>query len=273
MKNFKAQSVCYSLIITLLFSAAQGESSSLQFTSSASKNSIELVGTVTSADQEYNRAIIRDLSTSTQTIYKKNSILPSGARIIQVLSDRILLEKKGRRIVILLDNSQRPHNSFEGINKLAPDRWEINPNKMFPSIIDVIKLSSGIKFSKFYNKGVLVGFRIDKLEKGHLLAELGLKAGDVVASINGRGFDSITALLEFLWSVDNASSLDIVLYRENNEKTLSYDVSYNQPVAFSKQAASKAITATASFRRPRNKKQSFHTLLDVTSNIDRDENH
>jgi len=92
----------------------------------------------------------------------------------------------------------------------------------FSTNIDDVYKNIGIKEIK---KGKdLDGFSISFIRKGSPFAELGLKRGDVIKTINGQKIDSHKAAFDVYKNISNMENLTLVIQRGKEEMELEYEV-------------------------------------------------
>lgn len=190
----------------------------------------KLVGTVCSDDRKLNLAIIESSEAMAQAVYHIGSKLPNGAKIKSIFTDHVLLERDAEKKVLKITGGsgfdQEELNS-KGYQKISSNKWIVNPNKLFKSIEDIAKLCRDIKIKKMGE-----GFLIDYLGDNEFLKELGIQEGDIIRKTNGRGFDSLYDALEYIWNLEDDSSLNIEIARNDDEYNLELYPSYAQQPSY-----------------------------------------
>lgn len=72
-----------------------------------------------------------------------------------------------------------------------------------------------------YQDGDVTGFTVTRLPQGSLLADAGLRAGDVVTRINDVPIDSLTTLIGLLPRLQTESVVHAVVLRNGSPVSLS----------------------------------------------------
>jgi len=72
--------------------------------------------------------------------------------------------------------------------------------------------------------GVVIGFRITFVRRGSKFAQLGLRRGDVLTSINGQMLDNYGAALGIYKNIDTLENLTLVIKRGKEEMELEYEI-------------------------------------------------
>jgi general secretion pathway protein C len=88
--------------------------------------------------------------------------------------------------------------------------------------MDDIYKNIGIKEIK--KDGNIQGFAITFIRRGSPFAELGLKRGDIIKSINGVEIDSYNAAFETYKNIQNIENLTMVIERGKKEMELEYEI-------------------------------------------------
>jgi general secretion pathway protein C len=72
--------------------------------------------------------------------------------------------------------------------------------------------------------GKLKGFRITFVRRGSPFAELGVKRGDVIKSINGQELNSYNAAFDMYKNIEDIENLTMVIKRGKEEMELEYEI-------------------------------------------------
>lgn len=94
--------------------------------------------------------------------------------------------------------------------------------KHFANNLDEVNKNIGIAEVK--DKNGLKGFRISFIRKGSPFAQLGVKRGDIIKTINGQKIDSYNAAFSVYKNIGNIENLSMVIERRNEEMELEYEV-------------------------------------------------
>lgn len=88
--------------------------------------------------------------------------------------------------------------------------------------------------------GEFIGFSVDKVARGSVLSQLGLKPEDVVRAVNGKGLTSMEAIKEARRNVQQSSEVVLVVSRDGEQLRLTYEVKRAEGTKKSGAAATEA---------------------------------
>lgn len=181
------------------------------------REDIVLVGTICSGNKKLNLAVIEDTKNKVQSVFRTGSKLSNGAIIKEIFPDHILVEKNKKTKAIKITGGSAMQSSHDlqtkGYQKISPSQWIVDPNKLFKSFLDVAKLCGDLKIAKFVD-----GFLIKSIGNNEFLKALGLKAGDIITKANNNKFENLYAALEYLWDMEDDSSLEFEISPRNGDK-------------------------------------------------------
>lgn len=194
------------------------------------KLNLKLAGVVASTDQAASSAVIS--TGSQQHIYQVDDKLPAGTNVTlaKVLSDRVILNNNGNFEALWLytdaDFKVNYAYSNSGKDEAESDKNRASQDtirtKLRPSQVPK-NLSEVVRFSVHREEGQMVGFRIRPGKKRELFQQMGLRANDVVTSVNGIPIDSPQAIRDNYQQLKTATSADLEVQR--GEETLYINVS------------------------------------------------
>lgn len=162
--------------------------------------------------------------------------LPGGARLVEIRSDSVLIEVDSRRErldlrhlgnggKIYLDgrasvNPQgpaRPSSTAGASQSLAALRDEVIRNPA--------RLAGMASMKRILRDGDQLGYRLAPKTEGRALFQaLGLRAGDIITSINGIALESQASALDSLQALSTASVLELGLLRRGAPMNLSHTI-------------------------------------------------
>jgi len=162
-----------------------------------------------------------------QDVYAIGDSLPGNAELVEIHSDRVIIEYQGRYETLPLEQikgialqtkaapapvKRAPRTSTKPV--IAPQRaaslrkeFLANPSKLM-SMVNIKQQRSG---------GKLLGYQIDPKGDPSLFYELGLQEGDVLMSVNGLPISNTQALN----GLRGADRYDVVVMRGGAEVPLS----------------------------------------------------
>lgn len=149
----------------------------------------------------------------------------SGYILKTILSDSVVFTKAGKESVLFMDNIKEStipkplHAVANAEDKKAIAKTDIefyakNPNQIWKDIsIDEIKDANEIK-----------GFKVSKISKQSKISQLGLQEGDIIVEVNNVKLKSYKDALDVYKDINNLSSVQITVLRNNAELELVYEI-------------------------------------------------
>lgn len=194
---------------------------------------LTLTGIFAATEPEQSRALIKDDS-GKQRPYAVGDDIPGNAKLYSIHADRVLLERKGRYETLRLQQDKaglatpdasrlRPATqgsdsniSGEALQSLAEVREEL--------LQDPTKAGQYIRLQPVYNQGALQGYRVYPGRNRQLFKDVGLRAGEMVTSVNGTQLDDPAQALQMLTELSSASQLSVTLERAGQSRTVNINL-------------------------------------------------
>jgi general secretion pathway protein C len=207
---------------------------------------LRLVATVT-GEPLLSFAGIEDLATKKQDIYKLSDMV-SGARIIEILRNKVVLFRDGQReILVMTDDSSKRGPAAPGIPAAGPSGVPSRPSTPAGSqprpVVPVTpterrvsrsavneqvsaagKILGAVNINPYFQDGKVSGFRVSGIPKGGILEEMGIREGDVVRAVNGEAITSPQKAYEVFNKVQGAPVVRVDVQRGDKAETLTYVV-------------------------------------------------
>lgn len=162
-----------------------------------------------------------------QEVYAVGDSLPGNAELVEIHSDKVIIEYQGRYETLTLE--QIKGVALQTTSTPAPVRRtpsSSNPGTIRPAranqlrqefLANPSKLMSMVNIKQQRSGGQLLGYQVDPKGDPSLFYELGLQEGDVLISVNGLPLSNTQAL----GSLRNADRYDVVVMRRGAEVPLS----------------------------------------------------
>jgi general secretion pathway protein C len=193
--------------------------------------SLTLKGIFASANPKASRALIAD-SSGKQKPYAIGDDVPGGATLNRIQDDRVILERNGRFETLRLerdkgaggsiaestDTSQNNQAATGQATTLAALRTEV--------MNDPGQASQYVRLQPVYTDGKLQGYRIYPGPNRNLFQKVGLRAGELVTSVNGVQLDDAAKAMQLLGDLKDAQELTLTLERAGQTRTVN--LSLNQ---------------------------------------------
>lgn len=110
------------------------------------------------------------------------------------------------------------------VKEIAPNSWAIPASEMERARENMSTLMKQARLEPHVVEGQTDGFMIRMIRPGTLLAQLGLKLGDIITSVNGVTLDSPEKGLQIFQQLREAKRLTVSLIREGNPVNFEYEV-------------------------------------------------
>ena len=162
----------------------------------------------------------------------------AGAVLQAVYPDRVVIQRNGALESLML----------EGADKLAPGMEVSTPVPAYtpPSApgnvvretssnhytVQREQLAAQMRTPDFLRQATMTpagggGFQVQQLQPGSLYEKLGLRAGDVIKSVNGQAINSAEDAIRLYQQMGNVASAQIEVMRGGKPEYLYYDFSQN----------------------------------------------
>jgi len=195
-----------------------------------SQLSVVIKGILALADEGRSIAIL-SVGNAKDKVFKVGAELTKGYSLHQIVADGIVLDHEGSLEIIRLPRasmqdittktaaaSKDQHLGANGDLSLAKLRATVMGNPL--------SLEQHIAFVPYTIDGQFAGYRVNQGSKPHLFGKLGLKANDVVISIDGVGIGQLAGRLDILTNLSAAQNLRLGVIRDGAEQQLFVD--FNQ---------------------------------------------
>lgn len=144
-----------------------------------------LTGTIVGRNHQEGLAFIGVNETSAQT-YVAQAILANGARISEIHTDHVILEREGQRARLDVKNRVEPTMQAPGQRERSPILL-VGGSKPKPSEFahSADPVADVIRMLPIYRQDAVVGFEAQPGRDAQAFRELGLVPGDLILSIDG----------------------------------------------------------------------------------------
>ncbi len=198
---------------------------------------VKLVGVITSTyNPMKSKAIIENRLSSQQKIYALGSVIPYGAKIKNIGEHGIILEKEGLEKELSIadelgDLADITVLKSIGYKKIAEREWLITPNSLIKDTDSLFQLVSEISLRPNFSSSGIQGLKLNELKGDGVIQELGLEAGDMISSVNGKALNinSIAGAYDIYQQIRNAPSIKLGLSRQQQAVNLTYHIISDGP--------------------------------------------
>lgn len=196
---------------------------------------ITLKGIMSLSDGAKNKAIVEDNNTNREAIYKIGDKF-EDAQLIRIFKNKVIfVRSNGQQEVFYLrqkDAKSDPTyliiSDWKGVvRKVAPNNYRIYLDAFLDRVKNLGQFIDILNMTTAYSKGKSVGCRIGMTEPDSLAHELGMKAGDVVLTVNGTlatNTENRTKIYKELTGLKLGGLITIRLMRNEQTYTLRYQL-------------------------------------------------
>lgn len=167
-------------------------------------------------------------------LYEK---LPDGAELVEIGRNRVLLrypdgrslsleiaQEKLSGLVKPATTAPKRSGSSPRVEETGSNRWRI-PQPLAENarnnIGDLLRQAQAIPYLE---NGKTTGFQIRTIQPGSLIAQLGLKQGDILREINGLPLNSPEKALQIFGQLRQARQVSVGLERRGKAMSFAYEI-------------------------------------------------
>ena len=214
---------------------------------------LQLKGTVVGDDTSYSWAVIEDMTTRKQDLYKVGDVI-SGAKIIEIYRNRVILNRDGKEEILMVFDEdkvarlvgsqpvqpvplQQPPsppkppdaNSSQSRSELVPtkvgeNRWVFNKDDINTAVNNANQILSEVNIAPYFEDGAAKGYKVENFREGSLFGKVGFKSGDIVKRVNGMSIETPEQLIQAYQKLKDAANIQVDVERNGNTVTLDYQI-------------------------------------------------
>ncbi len=174
------------------------------------------------------------------SVYHPGDSLPGGGELLTVGRNRVLVRlADGREAELLFEKAKQTGVTTKtsraqrtkardtaggGIRSLGDNRWIISQAEIDKARGNLGSLLKQARMEPYVVNGQTEGFVVRMIRPRSLLANLGMKVGDVVSSVNGVELNSPEKALQVFQQLREAKRLTVDLTRGQEKMTFEYEV-------------------------------------------------
>jgi len=152
-----------------------------------------------------------------------------GGDVVAIRPDRVLLDRSGGRCVArMFAPSAQPPSSpvppVRGITRTGPGSFAVDRSARDALIEGAADLMRSVSVRPEKQGDDVIGLRIATLKAGTPLEALGLRAGDVLSSLDGIPLTAPDRMLEALGRVRTEEHVHLAVLRDGRPSEIDYDV-------------------------------------------------
>lgn len=177
-----------------------------------------LVGTIPGRNAREGSAMLGSDARNAQT-FLAGALLENGARLAEIYRDRVILERNGERATLYLRGDGRARTELSALLKVGGE--SVQPPKKVSYSVDPV--TDYIRAIPFYKDDVVAGFRVFPGTRSAPFNDWGLRAGDIIVSLDGSPLVDGDQATQLLSALAQGAALSARIMRGSDAITVSLD--------------------------------------------------
>lgn len=218
-------------LTTIISEKVQGNTYEKDLISIQNMNNIKLEGIIRIKNENF--AI---LNKNNQLVLVKEGKFFEGYKVKKIENYHIILEKNGKlfKVSLKVNKSVKTNNSFSKVNKNRKSNKNfinnegniIQIDKRFieEKTADIGTLLKDVLLIPEIKNGQTIGFRFKYIKPNSLLYKLGLRSGDLIASVNNMPVRTAEEAFKIYNIIRNEKYVNVEIERKGQRKVLTYEV-------------------------------------------------
>lgn len=193
-----------------------------------------LIGTVSGGD-----SALATLNDGKETAaYRLNAELPDGSTLVVIERNRVVLEApdgsrqtietaQGEQLTAVPRRPSPPTRNVKPsfrVENLGENSWLIPAQAAEDARTNIGDLLQQAQAVPYLEGNQTTGFQIRMIQPGSLIAQLGLKKGDILREVNGLPLNSPEKALQVFGQLRQATRISIGLERRGKAMTFAYEI-------------------------------------------------
>lgn len=190
---------------------------------------LRLIGVVL-GDQRGVFAIVEELSSKKQWLYRLHDQIPDVGEVSEIRRDGIVIRLGEQEELLELALGEKPPapTAVSGApappGPGAPLRKVIDRREVEQAMSDLPKLLTQARAVPYMVNGALSGFRIDYIAPASFYEKIGIQYGDVLQRVNGVEIRDPGTMLNLFQQLKNERTVKLDLVRNNQHSTVTYEL-------------------------------------------------
>lgn len=198
-------------------------------------------------------AIVED-RTGQQALYRVGEQIPQAGKLVEVASDRIVIERGGHRVAVELPKDEMPgpvvgptgvpvpaavegdddssdagqasaDDDFDpNVTDLGDNKYQVPRVTIEHSLGHMSELFTEIRAIPNMRNGRTNGFSLSEIAPGSVFDEMGFEEGDVLRSVNGQTVSDPGQAMQMLNQLRNQRTISVQVMRDGKPITLTYTI-------------------------------------------------
>lgn len=196
-----------------------------------------LLGTATGAPGD-SFAVLYDPATREQDLYQIDDFVKDEARIVEIDRDRVLLQRgDDREVLEILEPDESIHSKRRrrgrapvrkggntGVRRLSATTFAISEERVEKSLENINRLMTQIRVVPSFQDGRADGFKVFAIKPRSIFAQVGLRNGDIIRSVNDRPISDPARAFKLLQDLRDERDMTVEISRRGRPLTLNYEI-------------------------------------------------
>lgn len=185
---------------------------------------LKLWGTVVDENRVRAYAVVEDLQTRQQGLYRPGDSI-QNATVKLILREKIILNVDGKDEVLEMASTASSPQPAPARSRPVRGR-SIHLDRAFISNAtqDIGSLMKQVRITPHSENGQPAGLRVTNIKPGSVFRKIGLRNGDVLASVSGKKITSVEDMVELYTNLQSSDKIDVQVKRRNRLQTITYNI-------------------------------------------------
>lgn len=191
---------------------------------------LKLVGTAVANKAEESSAIIEDLSTRKQEVYREGDRIKQ-TQIKRILRHNVVINTGTRDEVLTMvpEESTKKSPPPRGSAQARPrpsskSSIRLERGDLEAQMADLNELMQQVRIRPFMEGKRPAGFLVSNIKPGSLFSKMGLRNGDVIQGVNGETITNPEQAIELYESLMEGGDIELDIKRGRRTQKLQYDI-------------------------------------------------
>ena len=203
------------------------------------KLNVKLLGTVV-GDPESSFAIIEDHQSRKQELFQINDMIQDVARVLAISRCEVVVLREGAEEILKCPEPDDKNDKKKtspvrysdasagvpggGIKKVSDTDYLIDEAEVENALNNINMLMTQVRVVPNFQDGQANGFKVFAIKPQSIFAQIGLKNGDVIKSINDQDITTPDKAFKAFQEMRNEKSFSVNISRRGQQKSLHYDI-------------------------------------------------
>jgi len=145
-----------------------------------------------------------------------------GYLLILIERDKAIFTRSGKNYELTLNSKKLPE--YKEIKSNAESSFSVDKNIVRNFSRNFDEIWKHISIKEVRKNGEIEGFKIRYIDYKSIFGKMGLKAGDLIISVNNKRLKSYADAFEIYKKIDKLDGIKITIIRDNEQKDLEYEI-------------------------------------------------